>query len=166
MITVHSKTYIQGKDRWDFTFKGLSSDTKPLSSFGGNKIAENSLFLELDSGNIKYYEEASSTLKSGEITTWTKIEAYNITAYMDEIFILELDQPYLIIEWNGIDHYCPLVSTMDEVYYAPEGVTPQAFEFVLYRGALNNWFFVQNTNASASYAIKEATGTWNTFGGN
>ena len=50
----------------EFEFKGLSTDTKPTGKFGsatnaqgseigGKTIGENSLFLELDTGDLYYY---------------------------------------------------------------------------------------------------------------
>lgn len=56
MVTVNSKRYIMGEQKWDFDFKGLSTDTKPTESFEGQPICENSLFLELDTGDVYYYD--------------------------------------------------------------------------------------------------------------
>lgn len=56
MVTVNSKRYIMGEQKWDFDFKGLSTDTKPTESFEGQPICENSLFLELDTKTFHYYD--------------------------------------------------------------------------------------------------------------
>lgn len=59
MITVNSMKYIQDKDKWDFNFKGMLSDTKPTGTFNSHPIATNSLFLELDTETFYYYDGES-----------------------------------------------------------------------------------------------------------
>ena len=44
-----------------FTFKGLSSDTKPTEEWAGIKIKNGSSFLEIDTHNIKFFDAESKT---------------------------------------------------------------------------------------------------------
>lgn len=55
-ITINDIKNTDGTEELDFEFKGLSTDTKPTSEFGGFKIAVNSLFLELDTGDFYYFD--------------------------------------------------------------------------------------------------------------
>lgn len=59
MVTVNSKRYIQHTGKWDFDFKGLSTDTKPTVTYLNDKIADNSLFLELDTKTFYFYDNGS-----------------------------------------------------------------------------------------------------------
>lgn len=62
MITVHGKMYLPN-DSLQFDLRGLSSDTKPTGTFQGNKIGNGSSFLEIDTQNVVFYDEASETWK-------------------------------------------------------------------------------------------------------
>lgn len=69
MVTVNSilGTRDAEKGAAEFEFKGLSTDTKPTGVFGGSKVGENSLFLELDTGDAYYLNGGSWKLySSGE----------------------------------------------------------------------------------------------------
>lgn len=50
MVTLKAKYNISGTEKYQYDIMGLSTDTKPT-----DKIGVNSLFLELDTGNIYYY---------------------------------------------------------------------------------------------------------------
>lgn len=63
MITVENVQYIEAPEIGDFEFKGLSTDSKP-TSWKGSTIANNSLFLELDTGDV-YYFNGSAWAKVG-----------------------------------------------------------------------------------------------------
>jgi hypothetical protein len=52
MVTVNK---ITGVGEADMELKGLSTDSKPTGEFSGQKIAVNSLFMELDTGDVYYY---------------------------------------------------------------------------------------------------------------
>lgn len=43
----------------EFELKGLSTDVKPTGTFSGYTVGENSLFIEMDTGNIYYYNEGA-----------------------------------------------------------------------------------------------------------
>ena len=62
MKTGHGKMY-QPNDSLQFDLRGLSSDTKPTGTFQGNKIGHGSSFLEIDTQNVVFYDEASETWK-------------------------------------------------------------------------------------------------------
>lgn len=47
----------------EFELKGLSTDTKPTGEVNGKKVGVNSLFLELDTGDVYYFTGSA----------WTKI---------------------------------------------------------------------------------------------
>ena len=78
MVTVNNKVG-DGKTA-TFEFAGLSSDTKPTGKIGGTvikkgdatvtigaqEIGENSLFLELDTGDLYYYSAAAWSKVGGE----------------------------------------------------------------------------------------------------
>lgn len=40
----------------EFEFKGLSTDSKPTGEVNGKKVGVNSLFLELDTGDMYYFD--------------------------------------------------------------------------------------------------------------
>ena len=48
----------------EFEFKGLSADSKPTGEVNGKKVGVNSLFLELDTGDV-YYFTGSAWAKFG-----------------------------------------------------------------------------------------------------
>ena len=39
----------------EFEFKGLSTDAKPTGTVNGKKVGVNSLFIELNTGDVYYY---------------------------------------------------------------------------------------------------------------
>ncbi len=64
MVTVNS---MQGAGRRtaEMELKGLSADKKPTGLFSGKKVGVNSLFFELDTGDVYYF--------TGEV--WRKVGA-------------------------------------------------------------------------------------------
>lgn len=44
-----------------FSFKGLSTDTKPTETHDGMKIANGSSFLEMDQKDVKFYNADGQT---------------------------------------------------------------------------------------------------------
>ena len=63
MVTILIKRSVLGKDFYDYELKGLSTDTKPTKAEGMN-IGNNSLFLEVDTGDV-YYFDGSAWQKVG-----------------------------------------------------------------------------------------------------
>ncbi len=49
--------YVEGKGK--FAFSGLSSDTKPTEAVDDIEIANGSSFLEIDTKDVKFFDEAS-----------------------------------------------------------------------------------------------------------
>jgi len=45
----------------EFSFKGLSTDTKPTGTFQDTKIGNGSSFLEIDTKNLSFYDEENET---------------------------------------------------------------------------------------------------------
>lgn len=64
MITLHAIRNVDGDRNFEYDFKGLSTDSKP-TEWGGKSIEQNSLFLELDTGDF-YYFDGESWTKVGE----------------------------------------------------------------------------------------------------
>jgi hypothetical protein len=61
---------VQGQDNMfdsiSFEFRGLSTDTKPTTTYGGSNIANGSVFIEMDTEDIYFYDKASSTWVGGD----------------------------------------------------------------------------------------------------
>ena len=64
MVTVNKIT-AKNTGTADMELKGLTGDTKPTGEFSGFKIAENSVFLELDTLDLYYYNSGSWTKAGG-----------------------------------------------------------------------------------------------------
>lgn len=64
MITIENQTNRNGKI--EFELRGLSGDEKPTTTFGGAKIANGSIFLEMDTQQLYFYDEASHEWLGGE----------------------------------------------------------------------------------------------------
>ena len=54
MVTVNNKT-ANNTGTAAFELLGLSTDTKPTGTFSGYRVGENSVFLELDTGDLFYF---------------------------------------------------------------------------------------------------------------
>ena len=59
MITAERGNGTTTKSNW--SFKGLSTDTKPTGTYGGVEIENGSSFLEMDTKDLTFYDEASSS---------------------------------------------------------------------------------------------------------
>lgn len=49
-----------------FEFRGLSDDDKPVNTYNGTKIANGSVFIEIDTEDIYFYDEENSEWKGVE----------------------------------------------------------------------------------------------------
>ena len=58
MITVNGMMGREGGTT-EFELKGLSTDEKPTDEVNGRKIGVNSVFLELDTGDLYYFTGAA-----------------------------------------------------------------------------------------------------------
>ena len=85
MITVQKQTIISGTNKFDYKLKGLSTDEKP-SKINGVNIGENSLFLEMDTGDFYYLkQQGSSSTERKEVleeTTFSNWEHDNNYYYV------------------------------------------------------------------------------------
>lgn len=45
----------------EFSFKGLSTDTKPTVTWEDTQIANGSSFMEMDTKSLKFYDEATDS---------------------------------------------------------------------------------------------------------
>lgn len=67
MITVQKQENVKDRlDKISFEFRGLSTDTKPTITYGGANIANGSVFIEIDTEDILFYDEASSDWVGGD----------------------------------------------------------------------------------------------------
>lgn len=65
MITIHkveSESITEGEGYVTVEMRGLSTDTKPTTN-GDKKIVNGSIFVEIDTGKIFFYDLASETWK-------------------------------------------------------------------------------------------------------
>lgn len=59
MITIDETPREKQGGKYEFQFKGLSSDTKPMPAYDAREIANGSTFLEMDTMSVYFYDEAS-----------------------------------------------------------------------------------------------------------
>ncbi len=64
MVTVNNKT-ANNTGTAAFELLGLSTDVKPTGKFSGYTVGENSVYLELDTGDLFYFTEGE-WIKIGE----------------------------------------------------------------------------------------------------
>lgn len=66
MITVQTQEMDQNRPgKFSIEFRGLSDDTKPTGTYGGVEIANGSIFLEIDTQAIAFYDESTSSWLGG-----------------------------------------------------------------------------------------------------
>lgn len=58
MIT--NENQFEGINATQFSFNGLSTDTKPTSTYDGRKIANGSSFFEMDTQEVKFYDASTN----------------------------------------------------------------------------------------------------------
>lgn len=61
MVTVNNKT-ANNTGTAAFELLGLSTDTKPTGTFSGYRVGENSVFLELNTGDLYYFSNGTWTI--------------------------------------------------------------------------------------------------------
>ena len=117
MITVNSMKCIVGKDRWDFQFKGESTDTKPQESWLGNKVAVNSMFFELDTGDFYYLESPAQKVTE---TIADDIDVDNLHQVGEEelyVYTLPMSDPIsadtIEVTIDGVSYICNKVQAED-----------------------------------------------------
>ena len=66
MVTVEKQNNVEDRlNRISFEFRGLSTDTKPTTLYGGANIANGSVFIEMDTEKILFYDEEGSAWVGG-----------------------------------------------------------------------------------------------------
>jgi hypothetical protein len=67
MITIESQHNVGDRlGKISFELRGLSTDEKPTETYGGANIANGSIFLEMDTQKIWFYDEATSAWVGNE----------------------------------------------------------------------------------------------------
>ena len=61
MVTIDETPRLKQGETYEFAFKGLSTDTKPIGTYNGLSIANGSTFIEMDTKIFKYYDEGGGT---------------------------------------------------------------------------------------------------------
>ncbi len=120
-ITINRRANVDGDKLYEYDLKGLSTDTKP-TQIGGQDIEDNSLFLELDTGDFYYFANGSWT-KIGEAPTPPTPTGLLIEDTISKIFEGE---DFLVTSTKTVtDYYNALVPVMTNVegdtHYTPEG---------------------------------------------
>ena len=64
MVTVYSQEGRAGATT--FEFRGLSGDNKPEETYNGETIGNGSVFIEIDTAKIYFYDGDSNTWVGGE----------------------------------------------------------------------------------------------------
>lgn len=69
MITVEKRNQLESRKETQyvsFEFRGLSTDTKPTTEYSGDLIANGSIFIEIDTAHMYFYDEENTTWLGGE----------------------------------------------------------------------------------------------------
>jgi len=61
MITIDETPRLKTGGKYEFSFKGLSTDAKPTETHMDLPIANGSSFMEIDTKELKYYDEAGKS---------------------------------------------------------------------------------------------------------
>lgn len=57
MVTLH--THIDGRNKEEMSFTGLSTDTKPIEKWHSTEIENSATFFEMDTGKVFMYDLAN-----------------------------------------------------------------------------------------------------------
>ena len=140
MITVNSMKCIVGKDRWDFQFKGLSTDPKPQDSWLGNRLAINSMFLEQDTGDFYYLKSMATP------STWATLIEQSFTGEHegDERYSYTFDDTIqfsdvITVILDGEEYTVEKQGENDEYYYGGYDPDQGNYDFSVYPFCVVNW---------------------------
>ena len=61
MITLDETPKLKKGGKYDMSFSGLSTDTKPTETYEGMEIGNGSSFFMLDTQELSFYDESSDT---------------------------------------------------------------------------------------------------------
>lgn len=59
MISLDNTPVLKENNTYEFSFTGLSTDTKPVTKYDHKKIANGSTFFEMDNQNVVFYDAES-----------------------------------------------------------------------------------------------------------
>lgn len=130
MITLNAVKNVDGDKEYEYEFKGLSTDQKP-SSWGGNQIEVNSMFLEMDTGDFYYLKQQGSSSVEEVVyindavfsTSQTySDDEYRFKFYEDEYPVLSSKPVHgqkIYVEYDGVLYECdePFDSDVGEDYF-------------------------------------------------
>lgn len=67
MITVEAQHNVVDRlNKTSFEFRGLSTDEKPTETYLGANISNGSIFIEIDTQKVLFYDETNATWLGGE----------------------------------------------------------------------------------------------------
>lgn len=66
MITVQGQNYNDYERATSFELRGMSTDEKPTEEYGGVKIANGSIFIEMDTEDLYFYDKDTNTWVGGD----------------------------------------------------------------------------------------------------
>ena len=107
-VTVYAQRRVIGTNRYDYDLKGLSTDPKPSQIYGID-IVENSLFLEMDTGDFYYLKSQGSTSRETliEEQSFTGNEGEVPDAYSYEFSgEIELSADVIQVVYDGVTYSC------------------------------------------------------------
>lgn len=184
-VTVYAQRRVIGTNRYDYDLKGLSTDEKP-SKIYGIEIVENSLFLEMDTGDFYYLKSQGSSTTTRE----TLIEEQSFTGgFIAEVgaYLFEFDGEHKIdansiyIVFDGVIYSCEMLEDSDPPYLCKYGAQRDSetgvidfseYPFHLCSEDDDGWFayiFVADGNEHTIEVYTESTVTtptvWEKVGG-
>ena len=172
MVTVFSKSYVQGTGKCDFTFKGINSDQKPILEVGGDAIADNSLFIELDTGDFYYYQDfEESVVAEKEYDYFYQPQGKDY--YVSILLQTTVSDDTIIVDWGGVKYLCQKEIVAEGVWTYGDHLnggdpTFTNYPFVLYFKPSDfdvARAIMKPTSGNVTMSVSKQSGTWNKFGG-
>ena len=135
-------------------FAGLSTDDKPT----GELVLENSLFLELDTGDFYYYTKGGGALYDGSITCTLDDEEYSYAFN----FVLEADS--IVVVYDNETYNLSNSAVEEGVYvYGDSELSTTPFLIETYEGVTT--FYTSDGNEHTLKISTGAAGGWAKVGG-
>lgn len=136
-VTVESKSYIIGSQNADFELKGLSTDEKP-TEINGIAVHQNSLFLELDTGDFYYLKSQGETstqktylLEEMEFQGFEAVDSYSYDLNDNGVFNWGyfLDEDIIKVKFDGEVYTCEKMQLSEySNWYGSEDFTTIPFK--------------------------------------
>ena len=129
MVTLHGMRNVDGDRKYAYDFCGLSTDEKP-TSWGGREIEDNSLFLELDTGDFYYFSDGAwSKVGSGSEPTdgyeinnpVLSLNVTNSLEYPPELYKTAVDENGYLTEYDVVIESGETVQYDTVVYCQEDG---------------------------------------------